>query len=327
MAEATALSQRPGDMESDKGQEQQDSTEVEEATSAQETFKSNIKKFKHDGNLLQSRLPFKGQPFPNATRKRPEKAISEDATSSPTPAKKRSRKLSGYAPPSQYAHLPKLTDILEPNLIGIFVGFNPGVTTATAGHAYAHPSNHFWRLLHSSGITDRRLPPEEDVTLPRLYQMGNTNLVDRASKNFGELSKKEMAAGTPILEEKVRAFKPESVCIVGKGIWESIWRWRYGREIKKAEFKYGWQDAKERMGRTKEWEGAWMFVATATSGLAANLSTAEKEAIWRPYGEWIEKRRGERGEKAGVESSKPLPERSEEVAAETYETESEPAEG
>lgn len=198
------------------------------------------------------------------------------------------------APPEKYAHLSKLTDIMEPNLVGAFVGFNPGVTTATKGHAYAHPSNMFWKLLHSSGITDVRFKPEQDVDLPRLCSMGNTNLVDRPSKDAGELSKQEMAAGTPILEEKIRTFRPESVCIVGKSIWQSIWRWKYKREIKKDEFHYGWQGAKERMGKVGDWPGAWVFVATATSGLAANLKPHEKEAIWKPYGEWVHKRRDER---------------------------------
>ncbi|KAF2100318.1 DNA glycosylase, partial [Rhizodiscina lignyota] len=216
----------------------------------------------------------------------------------PSPAKRR-RESSKYAPPSKYAHLPPLLDILEPNLIAIFVGFNPGVRTATSGHAYAHPSNMFWKLLHSSGLTDRRWRPEEDGNLPTIG-LGNTNLVDRPSKNAGELSKQEMAAGTPILEEKVRRYKPDAVCIVGKSIWESIWRYRYGKNPKPNEFKYGWQDERENMGKIVQksdtsdeepWSGARVFVATATSGLSASLKPAEKEAIWKPFGEWVQQRR------------------------------------
>jgi TDG/mug DNA glycosylase family protein len=189
-----------------------------------------------------------------------------------------------------------LTDTLIPGLICIFVGTNPGVTTATTGHAYAHPSNQFWKLLHSSGCTDRRLHPSQDVDLPRLHSMGNTNIVSRPSKDAGELSKAEMAAGTPILEAKVAKFRPEAVCIVGKGIWEAVWRWRYKREMRKEEFRYGWQDDRERMGRVdgEEWEGARVFVTTSTSGLSASTRPAEKEAIWRPFGQWVKHRREER---------------------------------
>ncbi|KAK0338067.1 hypothetical protein LTR29_012590 [Friedmanniomyces endolithicus] len=232
------------------------------------------------------------------TRKRPLVDNDHDAKSaatSPDPAEKR-RQSSRYAPPSTYAHLPKLTDILEPTLICIFVGTNPGIRTATAGHAYAHPSNLFWKLLHSSGCTDVRLRPEDDVNLPQWYAMGNTNIVERPSKDAAQLSKTEMAAGTPILEEKVRRYRPEAVCIVGKGIWEAVWRWRYKREIKKGEWKYGWQDDKERIGREEgcEWEGARVYVTTSTSGLSASTRPAEKEEVWRPFGEWVCGRRKER---------------------------------
>ncbi|KAF1955201.1 DNA glycosylase, partial [Byssothecium circinans] len=225
-------------------------------------------------------------------------------TSSPRPKKK--RKPSKYADPSKYAHLSPLVDILEPNLICVFVGTNPGVQTATAGHAYAHPSNHFWKLLHISGLTDRRLKPEEDRSLPALYCMGNTNIVDRPSKDAAELSKEEMAAGTKNLEDKFRRYKPEAVCIVGKGIWEAVWRWKFGRSMRKQEFKYGWQDEQHNMGKSPQgekevgpdgeaWEGSRVFVTTSTSGLAASLKPAEKEAIWKPFGEWVQKRRAQRG--------------------------------
>lgn len=116
--------------------------------------------------------------------------------------------------------------------------------------------------------------------------MGNTNIVERPSKDAAELSKAEMAAGTPILEEKVRRWRPEAVCIVGKGIWEAVWRWRYGREMRKDEFRYRWQDEREKMGKDADenWEGARVFVASSTSGLSASLRPAEKEAIWAPLG-------------------------------------------
>ena len=157
-------------------------------------------------------------------------------------------KASTYADPSKYAHLKELTDIMEPNLLGIFVGFNPGIATATAGHAYAHPSNRFWKLLHESGITDKLCRPVYDRHLPRLYQMGNTNIVGRPSRDIGELAEGEMSAGTPALEAKVRKYRPESVCIVGKAIWEGIWKHWYGKRIRREEFKYGWQDERHNMG-------------------------------------------------------------------------------
>jgi TDG/mug DNA glycosylase family protein len=126
--------------------------------------------------------------------------------------------------------------------------------------------------------------------------MGNTNIVDRPSKDAAELSKEEMTAGTAELERKFALYRPEAVCIVGKGIWEAIWRWKYGRNVRKEEFRYGWQDEGHNMGKVDgEWEGSRVFVTTSTSGLAASLKPAEKEAIWRPFGEWVQQRRKERG--------------------------------
>ena len=164
------------------------------------------------------------------------KAASSPTSPAPTSAqkKKRKRESSSYASPSKYAHLPNLLiDTLLPNLICVFIGVNPSLKTATSGHAYAHPSNLFWKLLYSSGCTPRLCKPSEDRDLPRLYALGNTNIVSRATKDASELSKGEMDEGVAVLEEKIRRWRPEAVCVVGKGIWESVWRVKHGKAIKK----------------------------------------------------------------------------------------------
>ncbi|MCJ1378899.1 hypothetical protein MMC17_001998 [Xylographa soralifera] len=218
-----------------------------------------------------------------------------------SPTKKTKRASSTYAPPSTYAHLPNLlTDSLAPSLLVLFIGVNPGLRTASSGHAYAHPSNLFWKLLHSSGCTPRRCLPSEDHDLPHLYSLGHTNIVTRATKDAGQLSKAEMDEGVAVLEEKVRKWKPEAVCLVGKGIWESVWRVWKGRGIKKEEFRWGWQD--ERFAAEEGWSGARIFVATSTSGLAASMRPAEKEAVWRGLGEWVVARRAEREKEAKAET-------------------------
>lgn len=222
----------------------------------------------------------------------------------------------GYAPPSSYDHLPPLPDTIIPNLLCLFVGLNPGIQTATKGHPYAHPTNLYWPLLHTSGLTsDRRLAPSEYVTLPEKYSLGNTNIVSRATRDGSELSKAEMVVGAGVLDEKIRKWKPEVVCLVGKSIWEAVWKWKHGRGIKKEEFRYGFQNETENMGRKKgsvgffgkakkiegegssegeAWDGARVFVATSTSGLAASLSMKEKENIWAELGGWVQRRREER---------------------------------
>lgn len=219
---------------------------------------------------------------------------------SPSPSKKRKRS-AGFAPPGKYDHIDnKLTDSISPNLIVLFIGLNPGIRTATSGHAYSHPSNLFWKLMHSSGCTPRLCSPTEDGDMPRLYNLGLTNIVSRPTKDGSELSKQEMDESVAELEAKIARFRPERVGIVGKSIWESIWRVKHGRAIRKGEFHYGYQEESERMGKVRNGEdsfaGARVYVLTTTSGLAASMKIEEKRAIWRGLGEWVEKRRGERAE-------------------------------
>ena len=223
--------------------------------------------------------------------------------SSPAKGRKRKRPSSGYAPPATYAHLPLLPDAITPNLLVLFVGLNPGIQTARSGHAYAHPSNLFWKLLFSSGVTPRLCRPDEDRQMPALYSLGHTNIVARPSRNGAELSRSEMDDGVALLEEKARTWRPESMCIVGKSIWESIWRVRHsGRPVGKA-FRYGWQDDEENMGVVEgQWPGARVFVASSTSGLAATLSPAEKQKIWDELGAWVKVRRAEREIQADKEA-------------------------
>jgi thymine-DNA glycosylase len=278
-----------------------DFAEEENPPPPQSSFNGALRKFKF--GTATTRTLRSSTPVSSGQASRISKTTRKTARSTSSSPFKTRRKTSGYAAPSKYAHLSPLRDVIEPNLICVFIGANPGVQTAASGHAYAHPSNLFWKLLHSSGCTDRRCRPEEDGDLPRLYSMGNTNIVSRPTKDTAELSKEEMAAGTAILDEKMLKYKPEAVCIVGKGIWEAVWRYRHGRNPTKAEFHYGWQDEKENMGKSKTkefdaqgnvWKGSKVFVATSTSGLAASLRPAEKEEIWLPFGQWVKQRREER---------------------------------
>lgn len=240
----------------------------------------------------------------DASSKKPRSRKGTPSAPSPSPSKKRARPSSSYAPPSTYAHLPTLPDAIAPNLLILTIGLNPGLQTARTGHAYAHPSNLYWKLLYSSGITPIPCKATEDQTMPARFAVGHTNIVARPSRNGAELSKGEMDEGVAVLEEKCRTWRPEVACIVGKSIWESVFRVRHGRALAKGEFQYGWQE--ERMGVVEEgtrgedgeeqepWEGSRVFVATSTSGLAATVRPEEKERIWKILGDWCVKRRKER---------------------------------
>ncbi|QRD82339.1 putative mismatch-specific thymine-DNA glycosylase [Aspergillus flavus] len=214
------------------------------------------------------------------------------ATEPSTPGRSRARRQPSSrksTPASSSVSL--LRDTIPPNLTLLLVGVNPGIMTGATGYVYAHPSNLYWKLLHWSGITAIRHPPSDTYRLPELYNIGNTNIVERPTRDASMLSKAEMDAGVPVLEEKVAKQQPEAVCLVGKSIWEAVWRVRKGRAIRKEEFRYGWQDESENMGRSERWNGAPVFVATTTSGLAAGMSMAEKQAVWNELGKWVNSRR------------------------------------
>ncbi|KAH7910968.1 uracil-DNA glycosylase-like protein [Hygrophoropsis aurantiaca] len=121
-----------------------------------------------------------------------------------------------------YSHLELLSDHLKEGLDVIFSGINPGFMSAQKGHHFANPTNHFWRCLHGSGLTSRRLPPSEDHTLPDEFNLGLTNLVSRPSAEAAELSKVEMKAAVPVLLTKIAQYRPRFLCFVGMGIWEIV---------------------------------------------------------------------------------------------------------
>ncbi|KAJ3387838.1 hypothetical protein HDU84_000442 [Entophlyctis sp. JEL0112] len=140
-----------------------------------------------------------------------------------------------------FPHLKPLPDSIEPNLICLFIGINPGVKTAETGHAYAHPSNWFWKLLHSGGCTDRLLPPRFDEHLPRLYSLGTTNLVARPTANQTQITAEEKTEGSSVLNAKIRKYRPEAVCFVGKDIWKCFYKCYFGTALDEKAFKFGWQ--------------------------------------------------------------------------------------
>ncbi|KIY69095.1 DNA glycosylase [Cylindrobasidium torrendii FP15055 ss-10] len=144
-------------------------------------------------------------------KKRKKKPNSSSRTAMRSPAKK------ARTDPETYAHLHGLPDHLRYELDILFCGINPGVVSATVGHHYGHATNHFYKCLHSSGLTpgDAPLLPVEDVTLPERFNFGLTNLGDRPTPTQGDLSNDELKAGVTPLMRKVAFYRPRIVAFVG----------------------------------------------------------------------------------------------------------------
>lgn len=114
-----------------------------------------------------------------------------------------------------------LPDIIAPNLSILFVGYNPGLYSAAAGHHYAGKSNRFWKLLHESGLLPILLKPEEDHQLLK-YGYGSTNIVPRPTKSAAEISAEEFTAGSKELANLIRDYTPSIVCYVGFGVYRAF---------------------------------------------------------------------------------------------------------
>lgn len=115
-----------------------------------------------------------------------------------------------------HRHLP---DYLAPGLKLLFVGINPGLISAAAGHYYANPRNPFWRLLHEAGLTPFGLRPDEDRRLLE-FGYGLTDIVKRPSRGAADLKSREFVANRRRLARLVRRFNPRAVCFNSKTAFE-----------------------------------------------------------------------------------------------------------
>ena len=109
---------------------------------------------------------------------------------------------------------PALGPIVGPRLRVLFVGINPSLYSAQAGHHFARPGNRFWPALHAAGFTPRLLRPDEDGELPT-HGIGVTNIAARPTRAAAEITAAELRAGAGELERLVRRHAPRLVAVVG----------------------------------------------------------------------------------------------------------------
>ncbi|WBW74166.1 uracil DNA N-glycosylase Thp1 [Schizosaccharomyces osmophilus] len=174
-------------------------------------------------------------------------------------------------------NLPGVPDHICENPYAILVGLNPGLTSSLRGHAYASPSNSFWKMMNKSGILEEGIEftYENDQDLPA-HGLGITNICARPSASGADLSKEEFREGALILEEKVRQFRPRvGLFISGKGIWEEMYKATTGNKRLPKEFQFGWQ--------SETFGGSRVFVAISSSGRAAGYTSARKQELWNQF--------------------------------------------
>jgi double-stranded uracil-DNA glycosylase len=116
-------------------------------------------------------------------------------------------------------------DVLAPGLAIVFCGINPGFRSAAAGAHFANPRNDFWRLLHDSGLTPRRLAPEGQHDLLGLGY-GLTNAAYRTTRGSGDLRRGDFAGAAERLEGVAAELRPRVIAFVGKAAYEGAFRER-----------------------------------------------------------------------------------------------------
>lgn len=107
-----------------------------------------------------------------------------------------------------------LPDVVGPGLRLLLVGINPGRRSAALGQHFAGHGNRFWPALAAAGITPRQLAPHEQAELVG-SGVGLTNLVARPSAAAAELSPAELRAGGAVLVERIGAWAPAVVAVLG----------------------------------------------------------------------------------------------------------------
>jgi TDG/mug DNA glycosylase family protein len=106
----------------------------------------------------------------------------------------------------------------------VFIGYNPAIYSAEAGHYYARPGNVFWRQLSASGLAGRTVGPDDDCRLMDEAGIGFVDLCCRPTVRAEELLPEEIRAGARRLHEELLAARPLVAVFSGRGIYQ-----HYGR--------------------------------------------------------------------------------------------------
>jgi len=115
----------------------------------------------------------------------------------------------------------RLRDCIQPGLLVLFVGINPGLRSAQTGHHFAGHSNRFWKLLHESKLVSEPLTYREDRRLPE-WRLGLTNIIGRCTAGIDVLDPVEYRLGVASLKRKIRRYQPRIVALLGVTIFRML---------------------------------------------------------------------------------------------------------
>ena len=177
----------------------------------------------------------------------------------------------------------RLRDCIQPDLLVLFVGINPGLRSAQTGHHFAGHSNRFWKLLHESKLVSEPLTYREDRRLPE-WRLGLTNIIGRCTTGIDVLDPVEYRQGVESLKRKIRRYRPHIVALLGVTIFRMLFS---PKEQLKAPLDLG--------VTTRQLAGARIFLLPNPSGRNAHYSYRQMLTVFQALRDNMEQSRKKHG--------------------------------
>ena len=188
----------------------------------------------------------------------------------------------------------RLRDCIQPGLLVLFVGINPGLRSAQTGHHFAGYSNRFWRLLHESKLVSEPLTYREDRRLPE-WGLGLTNIIGRCTTGIDVLDPVEYRQGVESLKRKIRRYQPHIVALLGVTIFRMLFS---DKEQLKGPLDLG--------VTTLQLAGARIFLLPNPSGRNAHYSYRQMLTGFQVLRDNMERSRKKQGPSTMKDSTRPL---------------------
>jgi len=177
----------------------------------------------------------------------------------------------------------RLRDCVQPGVLVLFVGINPGFRSAQTGHHFAGHSNRFWKLLHESKLVSEPLTYREDRHLPE-WQLGLTNIIGRCTAGIDVLDPVEYRQGVASLKRKIRRYQPPIVALLGVTIFRMLFP---PKEHVKGPLNLGLT--------TRQLAGAQIFLLPNPSGRNAHYSYRQMLTAFQVLRDKMEQARRKHG--------------------------------
>jgi TDG/mug DNA glycosylase family protein len=188
----------------------------------------------------------------------------------------------------------RLRDCIQPGVLVLFVGINPGLRSAQTGHHFAGYSNRFWRLLHDSKLVSEPLTHREDRRLPE-WRLGLTNIIGRCTAGIDVLDPVEYRQGVASLKRKIRRYQPHIVALLGVTIFRMLFS---TKEQSKGPLDLG--------VTTMQLAGARIFLLPNPSGRNAHYSYRQMLPVFQVLRDNMEQSRKKHGPSPMKDSTRRL---------------------